>query len=117
MDKDLAVQLLGALVRNGVTAFGVYLGTWGLTVSGSMQDQLVGAIMVLVALGWSGGQKWWAERRKRTAEVAAAKASAQLGQPVTVNVTPEGQPNEAIRIPAVELAKAPPAPAIVKSAA
>jgi hypothetical protein len=102
--------LVGSLLRNGITAFGAYLGTYGLTVSGEMQDKLVGAAMVLVALGWSGVQKWWAQRAARAGAVAAAVASVEVGRPVTVTVTPDDRPNVATLIPAAEANKAPAVP-------
>ena len=118
---DLLMPIITGQLRTLIAAFGAYLGTYGLTVSGEAQDKLLGAALVVVSLALSAGQKWWAERKKRTAEVAAAKATAAatmaLGKPtpVTVVVTPAGMPNEAVPVPRVELAAAPivpvPAPA------
>lgn len=114
--NDLIMQIITGQLRTAIAALGAYLATYGLTVSGTMQDQLLGAALVVVSLVLSGVQKWWAERKKRTAEVAAAKASAAAtlatgkAMPVTVTVTPAGQPNEAVPVPRAELATAPVAP-------
>lgn len=108
--KDLLLQMLLGQVRTGVAALGAYLTTYGLTVSGEMQTQLVGAAMVVVSLILSATDKWWAERKKRNAEVAAAVASVEIGRPVRVTVTPAGQPNEATLISATEAAAAPAVP-------
>jgi hypothetical protein len=110
MNQDLALQMLGGLVRHGITAFGVYLGTYGLTVSGSLQDQLYGFIMASLPVVWSLISKKWADRKKRTAEVAAAIASVEQGVPVTVTVTAGNLPNETVKISPDEIAKAPVAP-------
>jgi len=109
--NDLVMQMLGGLVRTGIAAFGAYLGTLGLTVSGSALDQLAGSAMILIALGWSGVQKWWANRAARSGAVAAAVASVEVGRPVTVTVTPAGEPNVATLIPAEERRAAPVVPA------
>jgi len=106
MSSDLILQLAGGFVRTAIASFGAYLGTYGLTVTGAMQDQLLGAAMVLISLGWSGMQKWWAERATRGAVVSAAVASAQHGEAVTVSVTPDDRPNIAVRIPETEQRKA-----------
>jgi hypothetical protein len=111
---DLVMPMLLALVRHGVAAFGVYLGTYGITVSGSGQDQLVGAGMVIVSVGLSFMDKLWAKWKARTGAVLAARASAEAtidagrATPVTVVVTPAGVPNEAVRVSPSEAA--PPTP-------
>jgi len=116
--KDLLMQVLLGQVRTGVAALGAYLGTYGLTVSGEMQTQLVGAAMVIVALVLSGLDKWWAKGKKDTAEVTAAVASAQAtmeagrATPVRVVVTPANLPNEAIKISTDEIRAAPPPPPV-----
>ena len=111
MSSDLILQLAGGFARTAIASFGAYLGTVGITVTGAMQDQLLGAAMVLVSLGWSGMQKWWAERAARGAVVSAAVASARHGEPVSVSVTSGDQPNIAVRIPQAEQNKADTTPA------
>jgi hypothetical protein len=115
--SDLLMPIITGQLRTLIAAGGAYLGTYGLTVSGEAQDTLLGAGLVVVSLALSGVQKWWAERKKRRAEVSAAKASAEATMaagaptPVTVNVTPAGLPNEAVRVSRAEAAAAPAVPA------
>lgn len=112
--KELLLQILRTQVSVWVAALGTYLATYGLTVSGEMQDKLAGAVMVLAGLAATAANDWWAKRKKREAEVAAAVASAELGTPVTVTVTPAGQQNIATKVPATEVGAAPPVPLDVR---
>jgi hypothetical protein len=115
---EIVMPIITGQLRTAVAAFGAYLATYGVTVSGEAQDQLVGAGLVAASLILSGVQKWWAERKKRRAEVYAAKATAEATMkagtptPVTVVVTPGNLPNEAVRISATELAAAPLSPPV-----
>jgi hypothetical protein len=112
------LPIIGGLVR-GVIQISSGLGfTWALTVSGDQIQMAVTAGAMLITLGWSAWQKIVAIRDSRIKEVAAAKASAQatlatgVVTPVTVKVTPEGQPNIAVPVPLTEMAQAPSAPVI-----
>lgn len=110
------LPIVAGLVR-GVVGIAAGLGAgWAQFVTG---DQITTAAMAAVALGmlvWSVWQKIAAVREKRAAEVAAAVASAKLTyenarpMPVTVTVTPAGEPNIATRINATEMAAAPAVP-------
>jgi hypothetical protein len=121
---DLLLPLLGGLVRSLIIAFGAWLGTQGITVTGSMEDQLVGAAMIVAGVGLSFMSKLWAKWKARAGAVAAARASAEATMkagtptPVTVTVTPVGMPNRAVKVSSVESsgiqlppAGIPPAPA------
>ncbi len=108
--SDLLSQIIQGLIRTLIVAFGAWAATGGVTLTGTQLDQLTGSAMILVGAGWSVGQKWWAERAKRTAEVSAAVASVEHGTPVTVTVTPVGQDNIATRVSAAEQAAAPAVP-------
>ncbi len=117
------LPIIGGLVR-GVVQIASGLGfTWALTVSGDQITMATTAAAMLATLGWSSWQKIAAIRDARLAEVAAAKASAQATMatgkptPVTVTVTPEGQPNIAVPVSAVEMAQAPAVPPLVVSPA
>ena len=107
---DLIMPFVLALVRHGVAAFGVYLAAIGITVTGSMQEQIVGFLMVVVAIGLSFMDKLWAKWKARTGNVLAARASSEatmvagVETPVTVTITPAGQPNIAVTVPPEEAA-------------
>ncbi len=121
MGNDLTVAewikpylpILAAIIRGLIQIASGFGFTWALTVSGDQITMLTTAAAMLVTLGWSAWQKIAAVKAARTAEVAAAKASAAAtlatgkATPVTVAITPSGMPNEAVPIPAAEIAVAP----------
>lgn len=55
--SDQMKAILAGIVRHLVGAGGAYLAEHGLTVSGSDLDIISGAIMVVVAIGWSAWHK------------------------------------------------------------
>jgi hypothetical protein len=107
---DLVQQIIGGEVRTGVIAFGTWAAAGGVHLTGTELDQIAGTVLVLIMAIWSGVQKYLTQVAARKREVAAAKASAEQGKPVTVTVTPAGQPNIAIPVPPPELIAAPTAP-------
>lgn len=117
----LARALIAALAGAGLLG-----GVWA-SVSAEQIANILTAVLTLggAAMGawatyWSWRQKIAEAKAKRDAEVSAAKASAEATMltnrptPVTVTVTPQGQPNEAVRITPTELAAAPSVPAFVE---
>lgn len=110
MNDQIQAIILG-VVRHAVTALGAYLATDGISLTGSQTETMIGAIMVVISLGFSWAQKVWQARAARTGAVAAAVESARQGTPVTVTVTPVGQPNIATKVSRVEQAAAPTVPA------
>jgi hypothetical protein len=67
-------------------------------------------IASLVGTAWASYRSWQQKREQRAKEVASAAASAVLGEPVTVAVTPPGQPNLVSKVSSTEIAQAPFAP-------
>jgi hypothetical protein len=110
------LPLIGTTVR-GVVYFGSAFGfAWAQAVTGSQTEMIANAIVFLIAFGWSIQQKFAAIRARRAVEVAAAQASALATMatgrvtPVTLKVTPAGFANEAVPVPAAEIAAAPAMP-------
>jgi len=111
------LPIVMGLVR-GVLGLASSFGfTWALTVTGDQVTMAATAAVAVGMLGWSAYQKIAAIAEKRRAEVAAARASAQMTMeaghpvPVTVTETAVGKPNIATAIPVAEIAKAPTVPA------
>ncbi len=91
---------------------GLLGGVWAGVTADQIANWLT-AILTVVGLAgavYAAMTSWWAKIQDRKALVAAAKASAQHGEPVTVTVTPEGMPNVATKISATEQAAAPSVP-------
>jgi hypothetical protein len=109
MNEQVRAVLL-ILVRHGVTAFGFWLAAGGVTLTGTQLDTLSGILVALISVGVARMVEMWQAHQARAREVAAAVVSVEKGVPVTVNVTPVGQPNEAVRIPAAEMHAAPTVP-------
>ncbi len=108
--NDLAQQIIGGAVRSLVAMAAGYMAAKGIALTGSQTDTIIGALMILGTVGWSGLQKVWASSASRSIAVASAVASVEHGVPVTVTVTPEGQPNVATRVSGAEAAAAPAVP-------
>jgi len=104
------LPIVAGLVRGVVGIASGFGFTWALTVSGDQITMAATAVVAVAMLLWSGWQKIAAIRASRSAEVAAAVASAEKGVPVVVTVTPEGQDNIATRVSATEAAAAPSVP-------
>lgn len=107
----LARTLIAALAGAGL------LGAAWAAVSVEQITNILTAVLTLAGVAgaaWSAYKSWQDKRLARVKEVAAAKASAELGSPVTVTVTPEGMPNIATRISAAEQAAAPSVPVDVR---
>lgn len=109
-------SILRSLLKVGgglVIAFGLSMPPWLSAITDSQITVFVSAAMMLTGLGmavWGMVKSWWDTRKARAREVAAAVASAEIGVPVTVTVTPAGQPNEAVRISTTEQRAAPSVP-------
>lgn len=121
----LVMAQLGSLGRALLAALagaGLLGGVWA-SVSAEQIANLLTAILTIggaAMAAWTGFGAWRKNiaeaKAKRSAEVAAAVASAEAtveagrATPVTVTVTPQGQPNEAVRIAPAEQALAPSVP-------
>ena len=55
--NDQMQAILAGVVRHGIGALGAYIAAHGITITGGQMDTLTGAVMVLIALGWSAWQK------------------------------------------------------------
>lgn len=104
------LPIIGAVIRGLVQIASGFGFTWALAVSGDQITMATTAAAMLATLLWSAWQKVQAVKTARLETVAAAKASAALGQPVIVTVTPPGQPNVVTKISATEIAQTPSAP-------
>lgn len=124
MSDDLTISdtikpylpIIGAVIRGLVQIASGFGFTWALAVTGDQITMATTAAAMLATLLWSAWQKVAAIRDSRRAEVAAAKASAALGQPVTVTVTSPDRPNIATPVPVPELMTAPTAPTVATAA-
>ncbi len=111
------LPIAAGIVRGvvGMLSAGGYV--WALTVTADQITMWATGIVAAGMLGWSAWQKIEAVRDKRRAEVAAARASAQMTHeagrpmPVTVTETAAGKPNIATAVSVAEIAKAPTVPA------
>jgi len=104
----LARTLIAALAGAGILG-----GAWAAVSAEQIANLLTAFLTVGGALMTAGVALWsmWQKRQARRGEVASAKASAEIGAPVIVTVTPEGMPNVATRVSAIEVAAAPSVPA------
>lgn len=104
----LARTLIAALAGAGILG-----GAWAAVSAEQIANLLTALLTVGGALVTTGVAFWsmWQKRQARRLEVASAVASAEIGTPVVVTVTPEGMPNVATRVSATEAAAAPSVPA------
>lgn len=118
-DPLVAAQWAG-VVRHALTygggalsALGVAMPSWLSGLSDPQLNLIVSAVIFFGGLGMGVVGFVMSQidkRRARGREVAAAITSVEKGTPVTVTVTPSGQPNIATKISADELNKAPTVP-------
>lgn len=90
-----------------------FVGAAWAGVSAEQIANLLTAVLTLAGAAgalWSGIRSWRQKAEQRAINVASSAASAALGQPVTVAVTPAGMPNVVTRISGAEIAAAPSAP-------
>ncbi len=112
--KSPYLPIVAGVIRGAVAIASGVGFTFALTVTDSQRQMAATAALALGMLGWSAWQKVAAVRAARKAVVAAAVASVKIGIPVTVTVTPPGQPNIATIIDPMEIATAPTVPDIGK---
>ncbi len=111
MSDETQAMLLG-FVRHLLTVAGTMFAAGGINLSGTQLDNLAGGIVALAVVGWSMWQKRTAAVASRQIAVASAVATFEKGTPVTVEVTPVGEPNVATKISATEIAAAPAVPTL-----
>ncbi len=109
------VEQYAGLLRTLIAALsgaGLLGAAWA-GVSAQQIGNVLTAVLTLagaVGAAFAAFQSWRQKAEARAREVASANASATLGQPVTVAVTPPGQPNIVSKVSATEVAAAPSAP-------